>query len=350
MNKPLKKSLILYHLNSCAIGGTEEYVQYLCKYLQKIDQNHIYAVITFSHADMTRKHLFEEILGKKLILAGSIPEYVEIIKKLQPAILHMFNAGIAEFPLVNGIKDILPNTKLIQTAVFGNQNDQVKLDAVIYVSNWIRQMMQKVNEPNHFVIRNPVEKPMETNDLRRDLAIPKEAIIFGHIGRPDVNTYSNINLQSFAKIETDKTYFVVMGVDELAHEHFNKLGIKNYRLLSKNVSWHTISLFYNTIDVLAHSRADGECNSSAIWAAQSIGKPVISHYGHPYNGHLETIQDSGFVVNSGDVEEYAKIMQQFVDKRLDYDYLSRRGKELWLKYSEPEMIARQQLQIYDSLL
>lgn len=346
----INKPLILIHLNGLHIGGTEEYVQYLCKYLQKIDDKYIYAVITYSHTDMTRKHLFEEVLGKKLILCGSIPEYIEIVKKLQPAILHMFNAGIAEFPLVNGIKDILPNTKLVQTSVFGNQNDQVKLDAVIYVSGWIRQMVGKVNEPNHFVVRNPVEKPISYENTKEDFDIDEDTFVFGHIGRPDPNTFANINLQAYAKIETEKTCFVVMGVDEFAKSNLEKFGIKNYRLISKTISWEIISSFYNTIDVLAHSRNDGECNSSAIWAAQSIGKPVISHYGSPYNGHLETIQNSGFVVNAGDVDEYARIMKNFVDKTVDYDYLSSKGKELWLKYAEPEMIARQQLDIYERLL
>ncbi len=347
-----KKKLILIHLNGLHLGGTEEYVQYLCKYLQKLTDKYIFAVITFSHSDMTRKFLFEEILGKKLILAGSIPEYIEIVKKLQPAILHMFNAGIAEFPLVNGIKDILPNTKFVQTSVFGNQNDQLELNAVIYVSRWIQQMVGKIETKNHYVVRNPVEKPLkwEEDNKKECFGIPKDNFVFGHIGRPDVNTYDNLNLQAYAKIETDKTYFVVMGVDELAKEHFEKLGIKRYKLIPKSVEWFKISMFYRMIDVLAHSRADGECNSSAIFAAQSIGKPVISHYGKYFNGHIETIQNSGVVVNAGDVNEYARIMKNFVDQKIDYQYFSDNAKKLWEKMANPVERAKEQLEIYEEIL
>lgn len=346
----MNKKLILIHLNGLFLGGTEEYVQYLCKYLKLLTNEYIFAVITFSHSDMARKHLFEEILGNKLILSGSIPEYIEIIKKLQPAILHMFNAGISEWPLINGVQEILPNTKFIQTSVFGNQNDQVKLSAVIYVSRWMQQMAGKINESNHFIVRNPVEKPLDIRNFRKELDISEDTFVFGAIGRPDKNTFDNLNLQAYSKIETDNTCFIIIGVEELAKEHFERLKIKNYRLISKTVDWKKISKFYNTINVLAHSRADGECCSSAIAAAQAIGIPTISHYGQFYQGHLENIQNSGIVVNAGDVDEYAKIMQGFLNKTINYNYFSENAKKLYAEQYLPIKQAEKQLNIYKSIL
>ena len=110
-----------------------------------------------------------------------------------------------------------------------------------------------------------------------------------------------------------------------------------------------MSQFYNTIDVLAHARLDGECNSAAIFEAAAHRKPVISHYGTTFNGHMETIQNSGFVVLRDDVDEYAKIMKAFIDDVIDYEALSQNAYEQWKKVTAEKM-SKLQLNIYKELI
>ena len=110
-----------------------------------------------------------------------------------------------------------------------------------------------------------------------------------------------------------------------------------------------LSKFYNTIDVLAHARKDGECNPANIWEAAAHKKPAISHYGKIFNGHIETIANSGFVVLNNDVEEYARIMKSFIDGSINYEYFSNKAYDLW-KSVTVEKMAQKQLEIYKDLI
>ena len=100
---------------------------------------------------------------------------------------------------------------------------------------------------------------------------------------------------------------------------------------------------------MAHARKDGECNPANVFEAAAHRKPVISHYGQVFNGHMETIQNSGFVVLPGDVDEYARIMKAFVDKEVNYQALSDNAYKQWQKVT-PELMSTAQLNIYKELL
>ena len=129
-----------------------------------------------------------------------------------------------------------------------------------------------------------------------------------------------------------------------------ELGITNIRYVDKTVDDVRISKFYNTIDVLAHSRKDGEINPANVWEAFAHGKPVVSHYAHPFNGHIEVIRDCGFVVLKGDVNEYARIMKKFINKEIDYFKLSEKCINNWQETCIPDIVSKLQLEIYKELL
>ena len=128
-----------------------------------------------------------------------------------------------------------------------------------------------------------------------------------------------------------------------------RLNLPNVIFLDPTSSKVRLSQFYNTIDVLADARKDGHCNAAVHWESAAHGKPVISHYGIPYNGMVETIQDTGFVVLPGDVDEYARIMGGFVDGTINYEYFSNKAFELW-KNVTVEKMAQKQLELYKELV
>ena len=170
-----------------------------------------------------------------------------------------------------------------------------------------------------------------------------------------------------------------------------QLGITNIRYVDKTLDDVRISRFYNTLNVLAHSRKDGECNPGNIWEGFSHGKPVVSHYGIPYNGHIQEIGDCGFVVTRKDnfhnvwqnlnpssipdileysrsigvqnftcedssnsiknnTEEYTRIMKAFRDGTIDYRAMSERCVKRWERQAKPELITQQHLDLYEELL
>lgn len=344
------KKLILWHLKGLYIGGSELYCQLMCKYCKELDKNNefIFAVIAAEREDMTRRDLFRNILGKKLAFYGSNPELIYIIKELKPFVFQRITAGVEEFPFTTETKKYCQH--FLQVNVFGGEDKSVSFSKTIFVSDWMRNAVNKQNDITTCVIPNPVEEPYTDKNLRTELDIGEDIFVFGHIGRPDSATFENINLQAYAKIESDKTCFVLFGVDELAKPVIESLGIKNYRLISKTPDPIKISKFYNTISVAALARRDGEVKPQVVLDSQAHGKPVISHYSdQAFQGQIETIQNSGFVVLHNDVDTYANIMQAFVEGKIDAKKLGENGKRLWKKYCYAPDMAQKMVEVYKSL-
>ena len=318
------------------------------KYMMKLTSKWNHLVMFKAQSDRIRETEFADLIDqRRMIPYASIPEAVEILKELQPDILHHTAAGIAEFPMIPGIRDIIPKTKLVQTAVFSNKNDHLKLDAVIHVSRHVKNIREFVNTDGEYVIGNPIENSLTEENLRKELNIDKDIFVFGHIGRPDPNTYDNTNLIAYSKIEDEKTCFILMGVDELAKSTLEELGIKNYRLIPKTIDRVKLSKFYNTINVLAHCRKDGECASAVISSALAHGIPILSAYGAPFNGHIEQIGDCGWVVLKDDVDEYARIMKSLIlgEIKLSKNRCYKRYNE----YAHAETQAQKLLDVYEHL-
>ena len=145
------------------------------------------------------------------------------------------------------------------------------------------------------------------------------------------------------------TIFIIINNGRRRNNSSRWFGITSTRTIERTTSEIRLSQFYNTIDVLAHARLDGECNPANVFEAAAHRKPVISHYGKVFNGHMETIQDSGFCVLPDDVDEYARIMKAFIYGVVDYETLSQRAYEQWQTVT-PEKMSNLQLGIYKELI
>ena len=342
------KPIVIHHLNDLTLGGTEKMVQiHLSHFVKDNTFNHYLAYR--SQGDKAREKYFKEILGsEKLICYDSHSTLLNIIRDKKPFILHRYSAGIPEFPFVKEVKE---HTKhFVSTSVFGNQDDTIDISKVIYVSKHVQWMAGQQDSENHYVVRNPIEAPYSTENLREELNIPQDAFVFGRIGRDDKNIYDPINIEAYAKVANSNTYFVIVNPSNRCRSDIKRLNIKNARFIEPTISEVRLSQFYNTLDVLAHARKDGECNPANVWEAFAHGKPAISHYAHPFNGHIEVIRDCGFVVLKDDVDEYARIMKKFINKEIDYFKISEKCINNWQKTCTPDIVGNIQLEIYKELL
>jgi glycosyltransferase involved in cell wall biosynthesis len=301
-----------------------------------------------ANGDNTREPYFKEIIGpEKMICYESPAKLLNIIHGLKPFILHRYSAGIPEYPFVNEIKQ---HTKhFVSTSVFGNQDDTIDISKVIYVSKHVQWMAGKHGVENHHVVRNPIEAPYSTENLREELEIPTNAFVFGRIGRDDESIYDNINIRAYAEVEREGVYFVLVAPSSQCRADIERFGIENVRYVERTTSEVRLSQFFNTIDVQAHARKDGECNSGAHYEGFAHRVPLISHYGTTFQGHLETTGGGGFIVLGGDVEEYARIMRAFIDGVVDYEALSEAAYQQYQKVTDVKMSAAQ-LNIYKELL
>ena len=389
INIGFNKKLIVHYLHHLGIGGTAKVVQILCKNFKKMDKKFHHVLAYKAHGELEREPFFEEILGKEnLISYASVPEFYEIVKEIKPFIMHRQTSGQPEMPFVPPLTQHIEH--LISTAIFGHVDESVPLSRVIYISNYM-QHCAGIFGPTVRLIGIPVEAPLTNEDLRKELDIPKDAFVFGRIGRDDNDIYDPVNLGGFSQVEDDNTYFVALAASDVLKTTAEGMGIKNIRYVDKTLDDVRISKFYNTLDVLAHSRKDGECNPGNIWEGFAHGKPVVSHYGIPYNGHIQEIGDCGFVTNrkdnfhnvwqnlnpssipdileysrsigvsnftcedssnsiKNDVEEYGRVMRAFKDGVIDYDAMSKRCVKKWEAQATPEIIAQKHLDLYEELL
>ena len=342
-----KKPIVIHHHNNLTMGGTEKMCQIFLKHFMK-DSTFDHYVAYRKDGDNTREAYFKEIVGpEKMICYESPLELSNTIQIKKPFILHRYSAGIPEFPFVREVKE---NTRhFVSTAVFGNQDNTIDISKVIYVSKHVQWMANMQGVKNHHVVRNPIEAPYSTENLREELGIPDDAFVFGRIGRDDESIYDNINIRAYAEVEREGVYFVLVAPSSQCRADIERFGIENVRYVERTTSEVRLSQFYNTIDVQAHARKDGECNSGAHYEGFAHRVPLISHYGTTFQGHLETTGAGGFVVLGGDVEEYARIMRAFIDGVVDYEALSEAAYQQYQKVTDVKMSAAQ-LNIYKSLL
>ncbi len=351
IERSLNKPIVIHHLNDLTLGGTEKMVQTNMFFFDR-DNTFEHYLAYKADGDLSREEFFKKILGERMLPYKGEQHFINIVRDKKPFIIHRYSAGIPEFPFVKEVKE---NTEhFVSTSTFGNQDTTIDISKVIYVSKHIQWQAGQAGKEGHSVIGIPVYSPKSAfpwqEDLREELGIPADAFVFGRIGRDDENIYDPININAFAQVEEEKTYFVLVNPSAKCRSDIEKLGIKNAKFIERTTDDKRISQFYNTIDVLAHSRKDGECSPQNVWEAFSHGKPVISHYGHPFNGHIEVIQDCGFVVLNDDVDEYARIMKKFIKKEIDYFKISEKCIKNWRDNCIPENIAKQQLSLYKELL
>jgi len=80
--------------------------------------------------------------------------------------------------------------------------------------------------------------------------------------------------------------------------------------------------------------------------------PVLSSYGMPFNGHIEQIQNAGFVTSFGNIDEYASLMKHFMEIKntKKMNYFKENAYRLWKKMGDPYDRAREQLDVYNQIL
>ena len=386
----LSKKVIMHYVHHLGIGGTAKAVHLLGKYLNKHDNDFHHVVAYKIHGEMEREDLFEEAFGRdNMIPIASIPEFYEVVKEVKPFIMHRQAAGVAEFPFC---EETNRHTKhFVSTSIFGYIDRSPWNSRIVYISNYMSHHAGKYGDSKARTIGIMIEPPYSDDNLRDELDIPQDAFVFGRVGRDDSDIFDPVNLTSFSHIENDNTYFICLSPSEAIKNKAIELNVKNIRYVDKTIDDVKLSKFYNTLDVLAHARLDGECNPGNIREAFAHGKPVVSHYAVPYNGHIQEIGNCGFVVGKeenfhnvwqdhnpsslidvmnysrqinvdnftaedrsgqikNDVDEYTRIMSAFIDGTIDYKKLSDNCIKNWHTNSDPETITNEYLNMYKELI
>ena len=198
----------------------------------------------------------------------------EILKEEKCDILYMQKAGEWDGKMSNVCKNIIHcvfNTHYKHGDVYGR------------ISNCFGQ--------NYPVVNYMVNLPDINTNMRKELHIPDDAIVFGRHGGM---TQFNINYvhQVVDKItdEFPKVYFLMVNTDKFCR------GKPNIIHHEKIIDLHKKVEFINTCDAMIHARQMGETFGAAVSEFSMRNKPIITCIGSD-NEHINILKDKCFIYN-----------------------------------------------------
>ena len=323
---------IVHHSNLLGMGGTEKCMQYFLEYLKGAGHD-CYCMHKRQVTDALGSHregLIKDLLGECKVLAYSSEEdFFRILDNIRPDIFHIHRSGRPnEFPIVPRLKSCM--CKCVETNIFGGVDHAEVIDLTLYINKTLLKSGRSLKRAKRYLY-NPVKLPAHGRDLRRNLGIPKATFVMGRIGRPDDYIFDPISLNALKTIEEKRDYdilYLVQSPPPLMVKTAQDLGIKNVRFLSDPiVTDDEITSFFNTIDILAHARRDGETFGLNIAEAMIHCKPVISHKSRIANGHKAFVKNCGFFAGTDNHRQYAKYIAKLYENRELRSKLGKKGRK-----------------------
>lgn len=168
-------------------------------------------------------------------------------------------------------------------------------------------------EPDKAIVIPPaIEMPNVSGDLRTELNISSDTVVYGMHQRADDGIFSQALMPSWqgSSASKEKTCLLILGGSEHYQKHAAFLDLDNVIFLPSTGDVNRVHKFLNTIDVYTHARKDGEQCSSSIIEALYHGIPVIGHVA-PSMGHRDQIRDAGYICST--FQEYADAIDSLYD-------------------------------------
>jgi glycosyltransferase involved in cell wall biosynthesis len=290
---------------------------------------------------------FEETCGAQNVLLAAEWEVLrEKILHAKPNILHLHYGGDKNFALEDQsfLKEI---PVVVATHVFAQADrspGQKAVKKMFFVSDWLRRQAESWTgaDPRASVLYNPIEKPASEENLRQALGIGPKVFVVGRIGRPASSIHHPLALAAYAKIEREgETIFLAVAPSRKLREQARELKLTTFREYPATADGVELSRFYNTIDVLAHSRLDGETFGMNLAEAMRHSKPVITHRHPQVNGHLEVVGEAGLVTGFEDIDDYAEKLKELRDNPAYREQLGQLCRERAHKLFDAGQLTRQ---------
>jgi hypothetical protein len=191
-------------------------------------------------------------------------------------------------------KNLWGNCKTIKHCVFDTNHPE----SDFYIS--ISEMLNQKNNTNIPVIPHIIDLPIINDNLRNELNIPQNSIVFGRYG----GMYEfNINITHDAIKEylnnKENVYFLFMNTNKF-YEH------PRIVYLDRNLDLHYKVKFINTCDAMIHARNMGETFGLSIAEFSIKNKPIITCKCGDLE-HIKILGDKAIIYNSK--EELINIFQ-----------------------------------------
>lgn len=176
-------------------------------------------------------------------------------------------------------------------------------DVYAYVSEWLADEMTQGKYPFVPHMINFTEDT--TEDLRKQLGIPRNARVFGYYGgAQSFNiTFAQKTAEEIARKYED-IYFLFMGVDPFITPKWWKSQPKNIIFLPPSSDINRKLKFINTCSALLHARERGETFGITVAEFVLQNKPVITFADSPEKAHLMELGNDAYLYrNKNELKE-----------------------------------------------
>ena len=212
----------------------------------------------------TVRHSYNKFKDRfQLIEINDINDMKNVIKDLNISFFYTLTHGGNDIYQFNN-KNIWGNCKTIKHCVF----DTTFPESDFYIS--ISTMLNVKNNTNLPVIPHIVTLPSNNENVRNELQIPPDAIVFGRYGG-----FSEFNIaiahhaiKEYVN-ENENCYFLFMNTHKF-YEHPRIIYV------DVNLDLHYKTKFINACDAMIHARQMGETFGVSIGEFSSKNKPIIT--------------------------------------------------------------------------
>ena len=270
---------IAFHTNEIGVRGTELSTFKFAHYNEKILKNESIYIAgvngQFEHPLAAQK--FSNRFHVRRYNQWSDIDY--ILKEEKVDILYMQKGGEFDGKITQSVKTCIH-------AVF--QNHEPHGDVYAYISEWLSLKMTQGTAP---FVPYIVELPEVFDDLREDLDIPPESLVFGRTGGPDQFDIPFVH-QVIARAleERDDIYFLFLHTDKFI-DHPRVI------FLEPTADEEYKTRIVNSCDAMIHARRMGESFGLAIAEFSLRNKPVITAYGGADQAHLHMLGSKAVYYN-----------------------------------------------------
>jgi hypothetical protein len=149
-----------------------------------------------------------------------------------------------------------------------------------------------------------VELADTSKNLKEELGIPEEAVVFGRHGGTDSFDIDFVKESIKYYVETDdNAYFLFMNTDRfLEHPHIIHIPA--------SVDPYTKREFINTCDAMVHARSRGETFGISVGEFSIAGKPIITYSESQEKAHLQEL--GNFALTYSTAREFEEQLDKVV--------------------------------------
>ena len=209
---------------------------------------------------------------------GDVGEIQAIVDREKPDVLYILKYGLRD-----GKYDAFQNTKTLMHCVFDPREPHG--DSFCVISPWLNTSYQTQCP----VLPHMVNLPNVEGDLRAQLGIPQQAVVFGRHGgfQEFDHPVAQAAVARLAASHPDM-YFVFMNTAVFTPPQ------KNVLFLDKCTDPVYKVQFINTCDAMLYARSRGETFGLAIAEFSSRNKPVFAPSEAPEQMHRTLLQDKAY--------------------------------------------------------